>query len=389
MAVMQGFPPAETDRATLANWRTRPYSAWAFHHVREVIPTAPIPHDPSAIWALEQGAPILPDEEINALLADTKNDALVILHKGKIVHESYRHGMTAQDPHILMSVSKSMLGLLSGILADKGLLDVDALLTHYVPELAGTAYAGATVRQALDMRVGVDFVEDYFVTSGPIIEYRKAANWNPLGAREDAMDLRSFQSLLTEPDGPHGGRFHYASPVTDLLGWVIERATGKRYADVMAQHLWQPLGAETAGYITVDRIGGARTAGGMCVTARDLARVAQLIVQNGARDGAQVLPAAWLDDIWNGGDTEAWDQGDFADKFPGITMHYRSKCYVRHEATKLMHGLGIHGQYFFADPARQLAIAWMSSEHDPINEEAPRRVMGVLERVRQAAEAAG
>ena len=384
MTVMQGFPPEAADQATLANWRTRPYCAWAFHHVREIVPAAPIRNTPSDVWALGTGSPLMDEAAFDALLAPTKADAVVVLHKGAIAHERYNNGMTENDPHILMSVSKSMLGLLSGILADTGLLDISAPLTEYIPELEHTAYAGATVRQALDMRVGVFFDEDYFATKGPIVEYRKAANWNPLAAGETAMDLRGFQQLLTESDGPHEGRFHYVSPVTDLLGWLIERATGQRYADVMSQHLWQPLGAQEPGYITVDRIGGARAAGGMCVAARDLARVAQLILQNGKRRDQQIIPAAWISDIWRNGDKEAWNSGDMIDKFPGMPMHYRSKCYVRDTETPMMHGLGIHGQYFFVDPARDLAIAWMSSEHDPINEEAAGRAFAAVEAIRAA-----
>ncbi|MCG6557597.1 beta-lactamase family protein [Ruegeria sp. 1NDH52C] len=371
MTLMQGFPPAEGDRATLANWRTRPYSAWAFHHVREIVPSALIANAPGDVWALEQGAPLLSEDMLNDILAPTCTDALVVLHRGRVVHEVYRNGMGADDPHILMSVSKSMLGLLAGILADKGLLDLNAAITDYVPELAATAYAGATVRQALDMRVGVAFSEDYTATTGPIIAYRKAANWNVVEPGDTVPDLRGFQQMLTERDGPHGGRFHYVSPVTDLLAWVIERAAGRRYADLMSEHLWRPMGAQQAAYITVDRIGGPRAAGGMCVTARDLARVGQLICQGGARaDGRQVIPADWLDDIATQGDPEAWATGDFADRFPEYDMVYRSKWYVHPGAKPLIHGMGIHGQYLFADPARDLVVAWMASESDPTSDRA-------------------
>ncbi|MCV2891082.1 serine hydrolase domain-containing protein [Ruegeria aquimaris] len=371
MTLMQGFPPAEADRATLANWRTQPYSAWAFHHVREVVPSAEIANAPGDVWALDQGAPLLSDAAIEDILAPTLTDALVVLHKGRVVHELYRNGMTAEDPHILMSVSKSMLGLLAGILANKGLLDLEAGIIDYIPELAPTAYAGATVRQALDMRVGVEFSEDYTATSGPIIAYRKAANWNVVEPGEVAPDLRSFQMMLTASDGPHGGRFHYVSPVTDLLAWVIERAAGRRYADLMSEHLWQPMGAEKAGYITVDRIGGPRAAGGMCVIARDLARVGQLICQGGARaDGRQVIPAAWLEDIATAGDREAWTSGDFGERFSDFDMVYRSKWYVHPGEAPLIHGMGIHGQYVFADPARDLVVAWMSCEAEPTSDRA-------------------
>ncbi|GAB5437887.1 serine hydrolase domain-containing protein [Falsiruegeria mediterranea] len=370
MPIMQGFPPDEADQVTLANWRTQPYSSWAFHHVREIVPSADISNDPTDVWELPEGDPLVTDTQIQTTLAETRTDALVVLHKGRVVHEMYRNGMTAEDPHILMSVSKSMLGLLAGCLNDKGLLDLEAALTDYVPELAETAYAGATVRQALDMRVGVEFSEDYLATSGPIISYRKAANWNPVEPGDSVPDLRGFQGMLTETDGPHGGRFHYVSPVTDLLAWVFERAAGKRYADLMSEHLWRPMGAEKAAYITVDRIGGARAAGGMCVTARDLARVGALMCQGGARDGKQVIPKAWLDDIVDNGDRQAWVQGDFHERFDTYNMCYRSKWYVHREERPLIHGMGIHGQFLFADPARDLSIAIFSSEAEPTSEHA-------------------
>jgi CubicO group peptidase (beta-lactamase class C family) len=75
------------------------------------------------------------------------------------------------------------------------------------------------------MRAGVAFDEDYLATPGAIIAYHKATDWVPLDPGEAPSDLRSFYTVMTERDGPHGGRFHYVSPNTDLLGWVIERAT--------------------------------------------------------------------------------------------------------------------------------------------------------------------
>ena len=111
------------------------------------------------------------------------------------------------------------------------------------PELDGTAWKDATVQEALDMRVGIHFEEDYLTTSGPIIDYRKATNWNPLEPGDELSDLRSFFLTLTEREGPHSGKFHYVSPNTDLLAWVYERASGERYADLLSDFLWKPMGA--------------------------------------------------------------------------------------------------------------------------------------------------
>ena len=162
---------------------------------------------------------------------------------GKIIYEFYDNGMTRDTPHIFMSVSKSVLGLIVGILVQRGTLDLNALVTRWVPEVEKTAYARATLRDLMDMRVGVFFDEDYLASAGPIIEYRKAQNWDPLAPGESPSDLRTFFACLVEKDGPHGGRFHYVSPNTDLMGWVIERATGLRYADLVSELLWSPMGA--------------------------------------------------------------------------------------------------------------------------------------------------
>ena len=375
---MASFPPAPEGQVTLANWRTPPFNRWAFHHVREIVPSAEIRHDRQAVWELPRESAGLELDDLGA----TDTDGLVILHRGRTVFEHYAHGMTATTPHILMSVSKSLLGLLAGILTARGQLDLEQPVTAVLPELESTAYRGATLRQLLDMRAGIAFNEDYLATIGPIVAYRKATGWNPLGPGESPSDLRSFFHELTQPDGPHGERFHYVSPNTDLLGWVIERATGRRYADLMSELLWQPMGAEHSSYITVDRLGAPRCAGGICVTTRDLARVGQLIVQGGRRGAAQVIPREWIDDVLHEGDPRAWDAGPFAPFFPGLPIHYRSKWYVVRGDRPLLFGFGIHGQNLFVDCAGEIVIAKFSSQAAPLDAARIARTTELVGRIR-------
>jgi CubicO group peptidase (beta-lactamase class C family) len=375
--LMEGFPPTPETQVSLANWRQSPFNRWAFHHVREIIPTADIPHDPAnicelkpALQALDRLPVAMPGGKTTSFgrfLEDSSTDGIVILHKGTLIFERYGNGMTARTPHILMSVSKSMLGLVAGVLAGEGALDVERAITDYVPEVARTAYAGATVRHLLDMRTGLVFDENYLATSGPIIEYRKSTGWNPLAPGEAPSDLRSFYRNLTEADRPHGGRFHYISVNTDLLGWVVERAAGRRFSDLMSTLIWQPMGAAESAYITVDRLGAPRCAGGMCMATRDLARVGQLVLERGARGTRQIIPESWIADILENGDTEAWNAGSFVEFFPGATMHYRAKWYVERGRTPLLSGLGIHGQNLFIDPANQIVIAKFSSQAPPLD----------------------
>ncbi len=374
---MNEFPPHAGEQVTLANWRTSPFCQWGFQHVREIVPSADIANDPDNVHPLDAVPTNLADFrveaddgaiDLDAYLDMTVTDGFVVLHRGRIVAEQYAHGMTAQTPHILMSVSKSMLGLLAGILIDRGILDDQALATDYVPELAGTAYVGATVRHLLDMRAGVEFNEDYLITTGPIIDYRKATNWNPLEAGDTPSDLRSFFSQLSQSDGPHDGRFHYVSPNTDLMAWIIERAAGQRYADLMSELLWRPMGAASSAYITVDRLGAPRAAGGMCMTTRDLARVGQLLVDGGRRGEEQIVPQAWVDDLSDGGDAAAWNRGDFVEHFPDLPIRYRSKWYTLDGASPILFCLGIHGQYLFVDRANQVVIAKHSSRGTPLED---------------------
>jgi CubicO group peptidase (beta-lactamase class C family) len=232
------------------------------------------------------------------------------------------------------------------------------------------------------MRAGILFDEDYLATEGPIVDYRYAANWNPVPKNREPGDLRSFMSLLKTADGAHGDRFHYVSPNTDLLAWVFERASGVRYADLVSERLWKPLGAEAPGYITVDRIGGSRAAGGKCLLARDLARVGMMMANNGQRNGTQVIPSNWLEDIFYNGDPEAWRDGDFYEIMGSRDIHYRSKWYVKRGIEPLIFGVGIHGQFLFVDPIKKMSIAWFSSQDIPLDGSRFEATLKMVEEIR-------
>src|SRR3954467_322199 len=209
-----------TPPTTPATWRLPPQNRWAFQRVRELIPSADIASDPRRIVDLPSAKGNLdirvePDSgeplALERFLEETNTDGIAIVRRGRLIYERYFNGMTEETPHILMSVTKSMLGLLFGELK----LDAGRRVTDIVPELAETAYRGATLRHLLDMRTGIAWDENYLATSGPIVEYRKSTGWNPLGPGEAPSDLRSFYSTLKDIDGPNGGPFRYISPNTD------------------------------------------------------------------------------------------------------------------------------------------------------------------------------
>ena len=131
---------------------------------------------------------------------------------------------------------------------------------------------------------------------GAFDRYRRAMLWNPARPGEPEENMVGFLSTLAKAGHPHGKRFHYVSPNSDMLGLVVERAAGVRFPDYLAERLWGPMGATGSAYVTVDRAGSSRAAGGICITVADLARLGQLILDGGrTAEGAQVIPPAWIE----------------------------------------------------------------------------------------------
>src|SRR4029453_5720103 len=120
--------------------------------------------------------------------------------------------MDPKTQHIVFSISKSITGLIAGILVDRGRLDPAAPVTAYVPEAAASAYDGATVRHVLDMTVGIRFVEDYVDPAGDVARSRVAMGWNPPSEVARDNDLHGFIPRLPADGSRHGETFHYVSP---------------------------------------------------------------------------------------------------------------------------------------------------------------------------------
>ena len=371
--LMRGFPPPPDRQVTLANWRLAPFNRWAFHNMRQILPTAAIHRangaaaamgrDPHAIERVTFHGPDGKEWTVGRMLAATCTDGFMVLQRGRVAAEIYAAGQRPETPHIVFSVSKSVTGSLAGVLVERGRLDPDAPVTRYIPEAAGSAYGDCTVRHVLDMTVSTAFVEDYLDTTGDFARYRVATGWNPVATGLEPLDLRGF--LLTMKRGalPHGQKFHYVSPNSDLLGWILERASGVPYAELLSDAIWRPMGAEFDAYVTVDRLGAPRTAGGICVTLRDLARFGELMRRGGTAQGRQVLPKSWVDDILARGDPEAWRLGSTFGFLPG--GRYRSKWYVTGNAHGAFCAIGIHDQWIYVDQEAELVIAKQSSQAVP------------------------
>jgi CubicO group peptidase (beta-lactamase class C family) len=180
---------------------------------------------------------------------------------------------------------KSITSLLVGILVDRGQISLASPVTDYAPELAGTAFEGATVLHLPDMELATSWREDYGGAGSEYWRLDAACGWCPPhpGA---AATLFDFMRELA-PAGRHGETVLYSSPNTDLLGIIAERVTQTRFAELASSRLWAPMGAEFDADIMLDPAGSAIADGGFCISLRDIGRIGQLF---GARQrGRSIL----------------------------------------------------------------------------------------------------
>jgi CubicO group peptidase (beta-lactamase class C family) len=274
-------------------------------------------------------------------------DGLLILHRGRIVHESYRNGMDATSRHMLFSMTKSLVGLITELLALDGAIDLARPASAYVPELSGTPFGGAILRDLLDMRDGVYFDETYADPYADIHRY-SAHYWG-----DGEGGVRAALSRLAAR-GTSPGRFAYRTPVTDVIGWALAKATGRGLAALLSERVWQPIGAESDALFVLDTGGNEIAAAGLNATLRDLGRFAQMLLDGGRVGSVQVVPAQVVDRLLAGGDRDAFAASGLFPTRPGWS--YRSQWWVQHEPRPALSALGVFGQRIHIEPESGLAV---------------------------------
>lgn len=369
--IMIGTPPPPQMRVPLIDWDRPPWSRWAFQHIRELIPTAAISRGdkvsdfPEALGDLNDfqfTAPGGHKTSFAQMLDDTYTDGMLVWKGGKTLHESYHNGMGPSTLHLLQSVSKSLTAAAAGGMVAEGLLDPAVPITDVLPELAATAWVGATLQQVLDMTSGVRFIETYEQRDSDVGKMDFAACWKPAPEGMDVSDWPQCiwdQILsLTVRGAEHGSQFNYRSIETDVLAHAMERVTGQRLPQILSERLWQPMGAGHDACITVDRAGYGLACGGINVTLRDLARFGLMLFNKGRVGDAQVIPEAWVDDIRHGAhglyDTETaadWPNGA-----------YRNQFWVQDSRLGRHFCLGVFGQMVFVAPDTGLMAVKLSSQ---------------------------
>ena len=213
--------------------------------------------------------------------------ALVVVQDGRVVLEDYAGGIGPGQRFDTQSMHRGLLALAVLAAAEQGAIpSLDLPASRWLREWSDPAdpRSRITVR---DLLLGQSGLVD------PPFENRPDSPGMLLFIGSDLAGPVLSQPLRSAPGAVHRG----VALDAQALGLLLERATGRGYARHLSERIWKPIGADTA-WVRLDRPGGnTRTFCCIQATARDWARVGQLVLDRGRAGGREVLPASRIDEL--------------------------------------------------------------------------------------------
>lgn len=321
------------------------------------------------VRALPEGAPLaLPGGEawLDGYMQEHHVAGLMVLHDGKV--RLQRHGLDfgPDQRWESYSVAKSVTSTLLGIAMQQGhVRGLDDAITAYIPELRGSAYEGVTVGQLLTMTSGVRWNEDY---ADPASDVARMYLGPCVDGRAHAL---SYLRALPR-EHPPGTHWNYNTAETDLLGIVVERASGMPLAHYLSEAIWKPYGMAADATWIRDECDGSNTGGsGLSASLGDYARLGQFMLEGGVIDGEQVIAEAWMQGAMRGQDSEGAPER-------GYGYLWWTDTDGSYQAA------GIFGQMLYVDPSRKLVIAQLAAWPKATSSELVAARRGMIAAVKQA-----
>lgn len=376
---MNGFPPPKDKiiSAVDGSFFRFPALRYSVCHMRQFMPTTVVKAAKTEQYIFKERYDINIDKisfiPLNSSepmswkesLSENYTDGILILHKGKIVYEKYFGGLKPDGVHAAMSVSKTFTGTLGALLVEEGMLDENKTGADYVPELNGSAFGDATIRQILDMTTGLSYSEDYSDPKAEIWAFSAAGN--PFSKPISSNAPSNYYAYLetVQKQGEHGNVFAYKTINTDVLGWIISRVTGKTIPELLSERFWKPLGTHIDGYYQIDGAGIAFAGGGFSANMRDMAMFGEMIRKKGKFNRKQILPVEVIEDIMNGGSQESFNKSVYANTLKNWS--YRNMWWKTNNEHGAFAARGVHGQTIYIDPKAEMVIVRFASHPEAKN----------------------
>jgi CubicO group peptidase (beta-lactamase class C family) len=312
----------------------------------------------------------LGNKSLDEYLADPRSrvQGFIVVHRGRIVYEQYP-GMRPNDYHLWMSVTKTAASHMVWLLEEEGLIDVNCSVTDYLPWLEGTDWEAVKVTDALDMKAGLNILEDRAtrVDPGSIANRMLLANGGlPYNGKVETLQevISSAKRVI-----PPGQAYEYSSINTLILVYLAEAVTGRRWNDLFHERVWSKMGVEGDMVMGVNPAGLAMAHGEANTRLQDLARYGMLYTPSWnkvARD--RLVSESYVRKLSQGGDPVAFRNGEahikygkmFADE-TATSNHYQWDVIF---ADGDFHKNGQQGQGLYVSPSKDLVIAYFSTKAD-------------------------
>ena len=283
---------------------------------------------------------------------------LLVLDHGRIALERYRFGNGPHTRWMSMSIAKSITSTLIGAALKQGAIaSLSDSVTHYVPALAGSAYAGVTIRDVLMMASGVRWNEMY---TDPASDRRRL-----LEAQIAQVPGSTLAVMRGLPRAAAPGTVNnYNTGETQVAGLVLRSAVGKPLATYLGERIWSRLGMEADAYWWLDAPDGVEIGGsGISATLEDYGRFGLFMLANGVAAGDSILPAGWV--------REATTPKVLRDGTPldyGYLWWTAPTPDARRDGA--FAGEGIYGQFLYVNPAAHVVIVVWSARARPVGADA-------------------
>lgn len=229
--------------------------------------------------------------------AKFNRSGLLIARNDEIWHEEYRFKRSSEMRFFGWSMTKSILGVLTGIAFDQQKLEsLDDRIDKYVPQLQGHAFADITLRNLLNMTSGINICESFCSPSTGFERYGYSQiGYSPRrGAGTDQIQgILNFKWGRSEPQGE---KFGYTDINPVLVAWVLETVYQQPLCKIAELNLWRPMGAAANATWLTDSKGFTFSGAGISATLQDWARLGLLVANEGKLNGTQVVSKAWLAD---------------------------------------------------------------------------------------------
>lgn len=276
---------------------------------------------------------------LKSYMDDNHVQGIIVIQDDKIKMEKYAEGVNEETLWTSFSVAKSISSMLLGVaLKDGAIESLEDPLKKYIPEFEGHNYGEVTVRQLLTMTSGIGWNEDYVDANSDVAQMYQ----RPCVDSED--HILTYMKPLKFAHQP-GTHWNYSTGETDLVGILIQKATGKSLAEYLSEKIWKPFGMEHCAYWLADECSNLNIGGsGLSASLRDFARLGTVMLKEGKVGEADIFSQEWLESATS----QLYDVNEEGDGYGYLWWRFKNGSYA---------AVGIFGQMIYVNPDKNLVIA--------------------------------